>query len=163
MVLKKVYAFIDSQNVNLGARDAGWKVDFSKLRRFLKDRYRIEKAYLFIGYVVGNEQLYQYLQESGYICVFKPTVNYRKDGKASVKGNVDAELVLHASARVFDEYDEAIIASGDGDFHCLYEYLVEKGKLGKILIPNSHGYSSLIRKFAPYFEYLDQHKGKIGR
>jgi len=71
--MKKVgsnYAFIDSQNLNLGVLDQGWKLDFARFRVYLRDKYNITKAFLFIGYVKGNEGLYKYLQESGYICIF---------------------------------------------------------------------------------------------
>lgn len=54
---KKVcnYAFIDSQNVNLAFRDLGLVIDFARLRVYLRDKCRVEKAYLFIGYLAGNE------------------------------------------------------------------------------------------------------------
>ncbi len=68
----------------------------------------------------------------GYVCVFKPTLTY-KDG--STKGNCDAELVLHAMIE-FSQYKEAVIVTGDGDFHCLVQYLISKDKLKKILVPN---------------------------
>ena len=52
------FAFIDSQNLNLGIIADGWKLDFTKFRIFLKDKYNVEKSFLFIGYVKGNESLY---------------------------------------------------------------------------------------------------------
>jgi hypothetical protein len=55
---EKVYAFIDSQNLNLGVRSQGWKLDFCKFRVFLKDKYKVNKAYLFIGYIPENKKLY---------------------------------------------------------------------------------------------------------
>src|SRR5580698_6395061 len=90
---KTNYAFIDSQNVNLGVRDLGWRLDFARLRVYLREKYNVSRAYLFIGYVPENVHLYTALQAMGYICIFKPTV-LRVDGK--VKGNCDAELVLQA-------------------------------------------------------------------
>ena len=90
---KTNYAFIDSQNLNLSIRDQGWVLDFSRFRRYLKDKYNISKVFLFIGYIPQNQTLYTKLQEDGYILVFKPTLTL-PDGK--VKGNIDAELVLHA-------------------------------------------------------------------
>lgn len=86
------YAFVDSQNLNLGIRNQGWLLDFRRFRRYLADKYSVTKAFLFIGYVPGNETLYTSLQEYGYLCIFKPTLEL-PDGR--VKGNVDAELVLH--------------------------------------------------------------------
>ncbi len=46
------YAFIDSQNVNLSIRALGWKLDFSRFRAYLSDKYHVKKAFLFIGYVL---------------------------------------------------------------------------------------------------------------
>lgn len=77
----------------MGIQDLGWKLDFARFRVYLRDKYQVTKAYLFIGYVQGNELLYKSLQEAGYICVFKPTLELPDN---TIKGNVDAELVLHA-------------------------------------------------------------------
>jgi len=118
----KIYAFIDSQNLNLGIQSCGWKLDFNRFFIYLKDKYRVDKAFLFIGYLAGNESLYTSLQRSGYIIIFKPTLEYKKQGKFFTKGNIDAELVLHAMIE-YPYYDKAIIISGDGDFYCLIEYL----------------------------------------
>ncbi len=159
---ESIYAFIDSQNLNLAIRDCGWELDFGRFHIYLKDKYKVTKAFLFIGYVPGNEALYTYLQKLGYILVFKPTLEYKKEGKRYTKGNVDAELVLHAMIE-YPNYDKAIIVSGDGDFHCLVEYLERKGKLLHVLIPNSNKYSALLRKFHKYFNYLDNLKNKLGK
>ena len=156
----KIYAFIDSQNLHLAIHDAGWKLDFGRFRIYLKDKYKIQKAFLFIGYVPGNEALYTYLQQAGYIVVFKPTL-LDKEGKV-IKGNVDAELVLHSMIE-YQNYDKAIIISGDGDFHCLVEYLQNKRKLLHLLIPNRRKYSALLRKFRKSFVYIDHLKKKLGR
>lgn len=136
------YAFVDSQNVNLGIRSQGWILDWSKFRQYLRNKYNVIKAYVFIGHVSGNESLYTYLQECGYILIFKPTLEL-PDG--TVKGNVDAELVLHTMIH-YRNYKKAIIVTGDGDFHCLVEYLEKKNKLLKVLAPTKH-YSSLLRMF----------------
>lgn len=155
-----IYAFIDSQNVNLTTQECGWKLDFKRFYIYLKDKYKVSKVFLFIGYVAGNEALYTFLQKAGYIVVFKPTLEYRKKEKIYTKGNVDAELVLHAMIEYLN-YNKAIIISGDGDFHCLIEYLEKQGKLLHIVIPNSRKYSALLRKYKNYFVYLDVLKNKL--
>ncbi len=156
---KRVFAFIDSQNLNLGVRSQGWVLDFERFYKFLRDKYKVKEAFLFIGYLEGNEGLYTYLQKSGYICVFKPTLKIKKGKKVMVKGNVDAELVLHTMIE-YKKYDKAIIVSGDGDFHCLVEYLEKKGKLGKIIAP-SKKYSSLLRKFGAHIVKIELFKKKV--
>lgn len=147
------YAFIDSQNLNLGVRSQGWKLDWRKFRQYLRNKYNVTKTYLFIGHVAGNELLYAFLQECNYILIFKPTLEHRVKDKIIIKGNVDAELVLHTMIQ-YKNYDKAVIVSGDGDFHCLVEYLEGKNKLLKILTPNSH-YSGLLHKFNKYVVRVD--------
>lgn len=64
------FAFIDSQNLNLAVKDQGWKLDFKRFRVYLSDKYHVTKAFLFIGYVSTNQDLYVALQDYGYILVF---------------------------------------------------------------------------------------------
>ena len=138
------YAFIDSQNLNLSIRALGWKLDFRRFRVYLKEKYNITEAYLFIGYLPGNSELYTSLQKYGYICVFKPTLEL-PDGM--VKGNVDAELVLHTMIQ-YKKFDKALLVSGDGDFFCLVQYLLEQNKLLKLFIPNQNRYSGLFKRLS---------------
>ncbi len=154
-----VYAFIDSQNLNLGVHSAGWDLDFRKFRLYLKNKYNVTEAFLFISHMAGNESLYTSLQRAGYIVVFKPTLEIKKHGKIMVKGNVDAELVLHTMIEL-NHFDKAIIVSGDGDFHCLIEYLEKQRKLLRVLVPN-HKYSGLLRKFQRYIARVDLLKNKL--
>ena len=151
------YAFIDSQNVNLAIRAQGWTLDFRKFRRYLADKYHVTKAFLFIGYIPENRGLYTALQQHGYIVVFKPT-SRMPDGTA--KGNVDAELVLHAMIE-FPHYDKAVIVTGDGDFHCLVDYLIRHDKLERLLIPNRQRFSSLYRKLMPHIHFMNGLRGKL--
>ena len=155
-----IYAFIDSQNLNLGIRSEGWNLDFKKFRIYLKNKFNVTKAYLFVGLVPGNEEMYRHLQEVGYILIFKPTMAYDKDGEQVVKGNVDAELVLYSSAILYHEYDKALIVTGDGDFYCLVEFLEQNNKLLRLLTPNKH-YSSLLRKYDKFILRLDHMKGSL--
>ena len=154
------YAFIDSQNLNLGIRSQGWRLDFARFRVYLENKYNISQAFLFIGYVPDQQELYASLQKDGYILIFKPTLEVR--GK--IKGNVDAELVLHTMIEI-DNYDKAVIVSGDGDFQCLIKYLVKKNKLLKLIIPNKNKYSLLLKgeKFHKYRLFMDDFKNKLGR
>jgi uncharacterized LabA/DUF88 family protein len=153
------YAFIDSQNLNLNVRNQGWILDFARFRVYLKDKHGVTKAFLFIGYVEDNKKLYDFLTRVGYLCIFKPTLEY-KDG--STKGNCDAELVLQAMIE-FSNYDKAVIVSGDGDFHCLAKYLFEKKKLGALVIPNRYKFSALLkfRIFRPYLRFMNDLRGRL--
>ena len=169
------YAFIDSQNLNLGIQRMGWKMDWRKFRQYLQDKHNVSHAYMFIGYMSENEALYEYMHELGFLVVLKPTVDVvstpdspggkgrDKDGeekeKILVKGNVDAELVLYAMKEM-PHYAKAIIVSGDGDFYGLAEYLKEQGKLANIMTPNWQ-YSSLLKPFESDIIRLDQMRKQL--
>ncbi|TSC78554.1 MAG: hypothetical protein G01um101429_730 [Parcubacteria group bacterium Gr01-1014_29] len=138
------FAFIDSQNLNLGIQSLGWKLDFAKFRRYLKEKYDITTAYIFIGFIPQNQDLYSSLQKMGYILILKPTIP-DEDGK--VKGNVDADLVLQTMLD-YQKYDKAIIVSSDGDFHSLVKHLYDTKKLKFVMSPYIKTCSKLLKKSA---------------
>lgn len=138
------HAFIDSQNVNLGVVGLGWKLDFRKFRIYLREKYSVKTAYLFIGYLPENKHLYSSLQKYGYLLVFKPVM---KNDKGEPKGNVDADLVLQTMVD-YNEYYKAIIVTSDGDFYSLVDYLYKNEKLEVVLSPNRSKCSVLLQKAA---------------
>lgn len=167
------YAFIDSQNLNLGTQKMGWKMDWIKFREWLKKEYNVEKAFMFIGYMPDFEKLYDQLHSQGYLVVLKPTLEMfhdpaseeekkktvDKEEKRVVKGNIDADLVLHVMKEK-NNYDKAVIVSGDGDFYTLIEHLDQEKKLLKVLTPNWQ-YSSLLKPFESYIVRLDQKRQEL--
>ncbi len=176
---KNNFAFIDSQNLNLGIQKMGWKLDWRKFREMLADKYGVSKAFMFIGYMQENESLYEQMHDLGYLIVLKPTVeshnsNDEQKGqspergsgdktpepeKKTVKGNIDADLVLYAMKEK-SNYDQAIIVSGDGDFFSLAEYLIAENKLKHIMTPNWQ-YSSLLKEFESHIVRLDQMRREL--
>lgn len=162
-------------------------MDWRKFRKFLADRYGVTKAYMFIGYMPENEDLYEQMHQAGYAVVLKPTFDLTRpqpemlevmgeesanargpsssspgggaEDKKPVKGNIDAELVLWAMKEM-SNYDRAIIVSGDGDFYCLIEYLDQKGRLLNLFAPSQH-YSSLYNKYEKYIVRLDQFRREL--
>lgn len=137
------YAFIDAQNLYLGIRAEGWKMNYRKFRIYLKEKHAVQKAYMFMGYISANEKIYKFLERIGYILIFKPII----DGQEKIKGNCDAELVLKA-ATDFPFYDQAIIVTGDGDFYCLVEYLKSHEKLKTVISPSQKSCSRLLKMSA---------------
>lgn len=143
-------------------------MDWRRFRKFLEDKYNVSHAYMFIGYMAENEQLYEQLHEQGYLIALKRTMEItstehkgtpQEDEKTVVKGNIDADLVLYAMKEI-PNYDKAIIVSGDGDFYGLIEYLAEQKKLLHVLTPNRQ-YSSLLKEFDEYIVRIDQLRGQL--
>lgn len=138
------FAFIDSQNLNLGIQKLGWKLDYRKFRIYLAEKYGVTKAYVFIGFVALNQSLYDNLQEAGFILQFKPTI---PDADGKIKGNIDADLVLRAALELRN-YDKAVIVSSDGDFYSLVQHLYENNKLEVVLSPDEENCSGLLKQTA---------------
>ena len=138
------YAFIDSQNLNLGIQKLGWSLDYRKFRIYLSEKYGVTKAYIFIGFVALNQSLYDNLQEAGFLLKFKPTI---PDSDGKIKGNIDADLVLRATLEE-SEYDAAVVVSSDGDFYSLVQHLYETGKLKVVLSPDMKNCSTLLKRAA---------------
>ncbi|MEK7581944.1 MAG: NYN domain-containing protein [Patescibacteria group bacterium] len=152
------HAFIDSQNLNLGIQKLGWKLDYRKFRIYLREKYCVEKAYIFIGFVALNQKLYDKLQESDFLLKFKPTI---PDDSGNIKGNIDADLVLWTILKK-EEYDKAIIVSSDGDFYSLVEYLYEHNKLKAVLSPDKKECSSLLKQTAKEkIRFMDNLRHKL--
>lgn len=153
------YAFIDSQNLNLSIREMGWPLDHKRFRAYLEENYNVVKAYIFVGFIEGHEDLYNTLEAAGFVCIYKPTIEH-KDG--TTKGNCDAELVLQAMID-YNLYDKAVVISGDGDFQCLVKYFIEQDKLLNLIIPNRNKYSALYKEdmFEPYLHFMNNLKGTL--
>lgn len=150
-------------------------MDWRKFRAYLQKQHHVTKAFMFIGYLAENEPMYEQLHEAGYLIVLKPTVDLKpindksteghgvehskEEQKSSIKGNIDADLVLY-TMKELPNYDQAIIVSGDGDFYGLVEYLVEHHKLKQLMTPNWK-YSSLLKAFEPYILRLDQERRQL--
>ena len=122
------------------------------------DKFRVSKAFFFIGYMEEYRSFYDSIRSYGYELVFKPTIT---DGTGKTKGNIDAELVLHSAAIEFTNYDKAVVVSSDGDFYCLYEYLTDCNKLLKIILPNRKTASTLLNRFEHLQYELVRDKSKI--
>jgi uncharacterized LabA/DUF88 family protein len=155
---KANYAFIDSQNLNLGVQKLGWKLDYRKLRIYLSEKYNVKKAYMFIGFSPFNQELYDRLQEAGFVLKFKPTI---PDGDGKIKGNVDADLVLCAALELND-FNCAVIISSDGDFYSLVQHLYSTNKLATVLSPDLKNCSVLLRKAArDKIRFMDNLQAKL--
>jgi len=61
-----------------------------------------------------------------------------------------------------DNFDKAVLVSGDGDFHCLVEYLESRDKLKGLLVPNRQ-YSILFKKYSKYILRIETLKKALER
>ena len=155
------YAFIDAQNMYMQVQKAGWRVDLFKFRVYLKEKYNIQKAFWFTGFLEENQKFYNLLKKAGFECVFKE-VSRGVNGKP--KGNVDVDIPVSA-LDLIAEYHGAVIITSDGDFATLVKYLIGKDKFTAVLSPSRKDTSFLLRKACGSkheLQYMDVLKSKIG-
>lgn len=141
--MNKVFVFIDAHNLHCAIREEGWDLDWKRLFIYLRDKYKVERVYVFLGKLSNNQDFYDFLIAVGYRVIFKKVIQV--NGK--IKANVDAELVLQSMIQ-YPHYEKAILISNDGDFACLVEYWFRKGKLLAVLAPNFRKCSTLLKQAA---------------
>ena len=138
------YAFIDGQNLYSGIKQLGWTIDDRAFVAYLRRKYRVSRAYYFIGHAPQYQSIYDRLRSCGYDLRFKPAI----PGSAGLlKGNVDADLVLQVMVDL-PAFDRAVIVSGDGDYYSLVRHLRLQDKLLAVLSPNRQYCSTLLKKEA---------------
>lgn len=132
-LLQKNVAYIDGANLYNGIKSLSWKFDYAHFRVWLREKYGVEQAYLFLGMMPKYKELYRVLQEQGYTLVFKEVI-YDNDGKA--KGNCDADIVVLAMQDAYeDRFDGAVLVSSDGDYAPLVKFLISKQKMVAVVSP----------------------------
>ena len=156
----RIIAYIAGANLHKAVTDAKWKLHYSHFRSWLRQKFAISTAYLFIGLITKNADLYTNLQLSGYELVFKD-ITYTSEGK--VKGNCDADLVLRATRDVFELNPEAVVlVTSDGDYAPLIRFWKEKKIFCTIVSPSPvHKCSILLKRTGMPIVYLADIKNKL--
>jgi len=150
-------AYIDGANLQNAVSRFDWDFDYARFRVWLKDKFKVVRAYIFIGRIPKYQKLYDYLESAGYTLIFKE-VTY---GGGSVKGNVDTELVLASVREHFERgVKKVVLVSSDGDYKCLVDFMKEKNVDIFIVSPYKDKFcSKLLKKTAvPIFYIYDKRK-----
>lgn len=173
----KTYIYIDANNLYQGIRYYfNWRLDYKKFYIFLTEKYKTENVYLFIGHAPEYYWLYKKLRCIGFQLIFKEIT---KDAQENIKGNCDADMVLHI---VKDYYEnkinnintKAVLVTADGDFASTIKFLRDRNafeivlapcppyiqlKSGRVVKPLSF----LIRNLNIRIEYISRYKKIVGR
>lgn len=133
MEKQKNAAYIDAANLHKGVKSAGWLLDYKRFRVWLREKYSVEHAYLFIGLVPKYKE-----------------------------GNCDAELVLTAAKDFYEsDYSKVVLVYSDGDYACLVKFLLERNKFRVLLSPYNYC-SILLKRTSATISYLNDKKKIIG-
>lgn len=161
-------AYVDGQNLYMSTTTAKkpWKLDLSRFRIYLEKKYGVGKAYYFLGFIQdGKQELYNEIQEAGFILQFK---EHSEAMTGKKKGNVDTDIVFDVMKRMYKQegFDKILLVSGDGDYKMMVDFLIEEDKFAKVLFPDQSRASSLYKDIdLKYRSDLnpDSIRRKIGR
>lgn len=149
----KTRIYIDGANLHQGMKSEEETLDYARFYKYLSDKYHPEVIYIFMGKIEHHKALYSFLEECGYVIVFKDTF---QNEAGEIKGNVDAEIVLKTVEELYEDgYDCGVLVSGDGDFSCLIEFWKRKNIKPKILAPNPDRCSYFLRRHNVSLTYLN--------
>ena len=166
---KRVFVYIDGNNLHQGILSLGWELGYAKFYRWLQDKYRMTECFIFLGYVKEYEPLYKTLRQIGYRLEFKD-ISFDDSGKR--KGNVDSDLVQKVNedfmAKSFAKF---ILVSADGDYARMINYYKQRGVFEILLAPCNEirgnndecGLSYLLRKLNIKIHYLGNQKNLLAK
>ena len=138
------YAFIDSQNLKKSVEAIGKKIDYRRLRLWLKNKKGVDRAIMYFGYMPSQRAHYNHLEQCGFELVFRPVEE--KFGKK--KANVDICLTISVLDQI-DDIDTAYLVTSDGDFYDLAFRLKKLDKFGGVISPSSQkNCSALLKKIS---------------
>jgi len=156
--MDKINIYIDGNNLYRSAKELGYEIDYKKFRGWLRQKYNPTNIYLFIGLVPSRTSFYEYLQECGFILVFKQTISVGK----TIKGNCDAELVLKTVSDFYTKaFSSCLLITGDGDFGCLVEFLQNSKAIDRIISPDEEKCSILLKNKNTEITFLNEHYHKF--
>ncbi len=187
----RVYAFIDSQNLNLGVQKFGWKLDWRKFRQFLETEYGVTRAFMFIGYIPENEALYEQMHDAGYAVVLKTTFDLTRVRPEALAEQAEAQQADAGHAQPaagpapHEAPEERKPVKGNIDAELVLWAMKELSNYEKAIIVSGDGdfyslveyleskgrllhvlapsshYSSLYNKFDSYVVRLDQFRREL--
>lgn len=158
----KAAVFIDAANIELSAKDLGFKIDYKKLFRFLDKNSKL----VYIGFYTvrfdnkKHDGFLTILKKTGFKLITKPIKIIKNRNKKLGdlrKANFDVEIAVDALKKI-SQFTTIILFSGDSDFYYLLDHLKKQDKrivvvslkhhVSKELIEISHFYLDLqkIRK-----------------
>jgi uncharacterized LabA/DUF88 family protein len=170
------YAFIDFQNTdNTTKQLLGFSIDWKKLCNFLKNNWKCEKVFLYMGvddrdlemaelveelknsgFIVRDKKLFSYKNKDKELNIFCPKCGNKFIEKVDMgfnkKANCDVDLTVDAMD-LAKNGDIFYIFTGDGDFKFLIENVILKGvktyiisSAKKIKIASRYSVSRLSKK-----------------
>ncbi len=153
----RVMIFIDLRNILSSVatmQSFPFKIDFYSLARLLAGQRNVLAAYVFDGTMGDDEdsaartrKFHDYLRYNGFRVVERNSVEGREQKEVDVA--MACEMVVHA---LKDNYDVAIVISGDRDFVPALQHVQAAGKIVELAAFRTSASEELRRTADKYIE-----------
>jgi len=160
----RVAVFVDGANFfYMQRKKLGWFADPKKLLSYCGRFGEVVDAYYYVGTDAPPESRQQAylvaLTYMGYSIITKPIKAFVNELTGSVrhKANLDVEIVLDMFNTI-DNYDMAVLVSGDGDFERPLQLLKARGKMFKVI--STSGYLAAELRNIVGMHYIDMNEIK---
>lgn len=148
----KVYVFIDAANIFYSQKTLKWRISYEKLIQYFRKECNLGECFVYTAYDKDRPQQKKFLDMlriNGYIVRTKPVKRIRvTKGVYEWKGDFDVELTLDMIDNV-ENYDTAILMSGDSDFAPIIDKVKKHGK-GVIIMSSKYHVSKELLERAKY-------------
>ncbi|TAK94071.1 NYN domain-containing protein [Patescibacteria group bacterium] len=129
--LGRVVVFVDSANIFYSEKALGWKISYEKLKKYFDGECISSKVFFYAAIDEANIDQQRFIgkvRSAGLTVITKPVKRIRgSSGSVRLKGNVDVELSMDILDKR-DEYDTAVLMSGDSDFAPVVDKIKSLGK-----------------------------------
>jgi uncharacterized LabA/DUF88 family protein len=156
----RVYVFIDASNVFYSQQTLGWRIAYARFIQYLnRECGEDTKCFIYVAYREGKQSEQKFLDMldlNGYIVRTRAikTIHIGKH-QDKYKGNLDMELAFEM-VELADQYDTAILVSGDSDFSVAIDRIKKKGK--RIIVMSTRGH--IAKELLDRAKYVDLRKLK---
>jgi uncharacterized LabA/DUF88 family protein len=124
--MKRIGIFIDGSNLYMSAKALGFRIDFTKLKKYYQTMGDVAQAVYFTALPPKDvesplRRMVDYVEFNGFTLIQKETKEYTDlIGNKKLKGNMDVEIAVYVG-EVANTLSDMVLFSGDGDFRCLLE------------------------------------------
>jgi len=151
----KTFIQLDVQNLFFSAKDINKRIDFLRIRDFLKENEADilnMVAYIIRSPDANSDRFEALLTSLGYeLNIKQARIGTDSEGKRIYKGTDQDIAICIDCMRNIDKFDKWVLMSGDGDFIDLCKYLKEKGKYVEVWsLPGL----SFNKKFCDYVDLI---------
>jgi len=157
-----IFAYIDCQNIHMWTTNSWWTIDRWKFYIYLQQKFKVDKAYMFMGLKKDQKSidLYNKLSWIWYTMKLRHTIPF---WNWQIKWNIDSDLIVQAMKDCYEWWlTVAYLVSSDWDFNSLVKLLRDKKVFWKVLTHNIQKTSSLLTKEAwNQIQDLSELKDKI--